>query len=86
MGRKEGRTIFMRKFVRSDGSVGVGRLICSFEQRSTNSQVFYNDAVQVQICRKRRRLGCVNSHPRPEGARRRDSRNLAFIFSAYLYA
>ena len=32
----------MRKFVRSDGSVGVGRLICSFEQRSNNSQVFYN--------------------------------------------
>ena len=30
---------------------------------------------------ERRRLGCVNSPSWPEGAKRRDSRNLAFIFS-----
>ena len=47
----------------------------------TERQVIGQGATHIQICRKRRRLGCVNSLPWPEGARRRDSRNLAFIFS-----
>ena len=35
----------------------------------------------VQTCRNRRRLGCENSPSRPEGASKRDSRNLAFTLS-----
>ena len=36
----------------------------------------------AQIRRKRQQLGCVNSPQRPEGARRRNSRNLAFRYMA----
>ena len=45
---------------------------------STNScfSITVNVGYEIQGWAKERSLGCVNSPPRPEGVRRRDSRNL----------